>query len=218
MENNLLNSMEISQKVKDKFDAVAKSVFSLKEIIADLLIYVMPEIFGNMDREEIVRECLTDSDNPDSIYITKLEPHYMKNTKHEHLYDIVFKVKLPQRWLSKKKRDSKKEFYLQNIEPQSSHGNPYSEEMRVVIYLSHLFLNENEYFQITESTKEEYKKALPVCSVWIMSEPSKVDRYSTHRYILIKEKEVNGYYIPVTNEDEFPVLSAYIINLGPDNH
>ncbi|MDE6425104.1 MAG: PD-(D/E)XK nuclease family transposase [Ruminococcus sp.] len=196
--------MAESQESK-KYDALAKSLLAHKEVIANILKYVVKE-FEDCSIEKII-SCLNGnpeiaSEQVDDDYPPKMDSagsETVSESDGTRTYDIKFKVRL---------LDSSDEAELIiNIEAQHKSNTGYILEKRGIYYLSRLISSQYN----VEFTKSDFNKLKKVYSIWICTNSPKKTANTITRYNFKPEYMVGE--IPDCPE-RYDLMSLVMINLG----
>ena len=196
--------MAESQESK-KYDALAKSLLAHKEVIANILKYVVKE-FEDCSIEKII-SCLNGnpeiaSEQVDDDYPPKMDSagsETVSESDGTRTYDIKFKVRLP---------DSSDEAELIiNIEAQHKSNTGYILEKRGIYYLSRLISSQYN----VEFAKSDFNKLKKVYSIWICTNSPKKTANTITRYNFKPEYMVGE--IPDCPE-RYDLMSLVMINLG----
>lgn len=200
--------MAESQESK-KYDALAKSLLAHKEVIANILKYVVKE-FRDCSIEKII-SCLNGnpeiaSEQVDDDYPPKMDSagsETVSESDGTRTYDIKFKVKLP---------DSSEEAELIiNIEAQHKSNTGYILEKRGIYYLSRLISSQYN----VEFTKSDFNKLKKVYSIWICTNSPKKTANTITRYSFKPEYMVGE--VPDCPE-RYDLMSLVMINLGESDN
>lgn len=193
---------------KAAYDAEAKRLLSLKDVIANILKYAVREfkgctlqqIISCIDGEPEVAETYVDDEYTPSIDGAGVESVSVDEGKRS--FDLKLKVKLP--------TNNEEAQLIINLESQNDYYPGYTLEKRGIYYLSRLISSQYN----VEFTKSEFDKLKKVYSIWICNHAPQ-DRVNTITEYRFKPENLVGEVPDIP--ERYDLMSLIMINLGSED-
>lgn len=196
------------EEAKAAYDAEAKRLLSLKDVIANILKYAVREfkgctlqqIISCIDGEPEVSETYVDDEYTPSIDGAGVESVSVDEGRRS--FDLKLKVKLP--------TNNEEAQLIINLESQNDYYPGYTLEKRGIYYLSRLISSQYN----VEFKKSEFDKLKKVYSIWICNHAPQ-DRVNTITEYRFKPENLVGE-VP-DNPERYDLMSLIMINLGSED-